>query len=74
MTIWPTSFPRWCIGWTSCFAGAGPVGEHRPLRGGKARWAALPSALYHSGMMVKVLLYGYCIGVVSSQRISYRFH
>ena len=29
---------------------------------------------YHPGMMVKVLLYGYCTGVVSSRRIAQRLH
>ena len=29
---------------------------------------------YHPGMMVKVLLYGYCTGVASSRRIAQRLH
>ena len=29
---------------------------------------------YHPRMMVKVLLYGYCIGVASSRRIAQRLH
>ena len=29
---------------------------------------------YHPGMMVKVLLYGYCTGVASSRRIARRLH
>ena len=29
---------------------------------------------YHPGMMVKVLLYGYCVGVASSRRIAQRLH
>ena len=29
---------------------------------------------YHPGMMVKVLLYGYCTGVASSRRIALRLH
>ena len=29
---------------------------------------------YHPRMMVKVLLYGYCIGVASSRRIALRLH
>ena len=34
-------------------------------------WGAPP---YHPRMMVKVLLYGYCIGVSSSRRIAQRLH
>ena len=30
--------------------------------------------LYHPRMMVKVLLYGYCVGVASSRRIAQRLH
>ncbi len=30
--------------------------------------------LYHPRMMVKVLLYGYCVGVASSRRIAHRLH
>ena len=29
---------------------------------------------YHPGMMVKVLLYGYCTGVASARRIAQRLH
>ena len=29
---------------------------------------------YHPRMMVKVLLYGYCVGVASSRRIAQRLH
>ena len=29
---------------------------------------------YHPQMMVKVLLYGYCVGVASSRRIAQRLH
>ena len=29
---------------------------------------------YHPRMMVKVLLYGYCVGVASSRRIALRLH
>ena len=29
---------------------------------------------YHPRMMVKVLLYGYCVGVASSRRIAHRLH
>ena len=29
---------------------------------------------YHPRMMVKVLLYGYCVGVASSRRIAGRLH
>ena len=29
---------------------------------------------YHPRMMVKVLLYGYCVGVTSSRRIAQRHH
>ena len=35
------------------------------------RWGAPP---YHPRMMVKVLVYGYCIGVASSRRIAQRLH
>ena len=29
---------------------------------------------YHPGMMVKALLYGYCVGVASSRRMAHRLH
>ena len=35
------------------------------------RWGGSP---YHPRMMVKVLLYGYCVGVSSSRRIAQRLH
>ena len=47
----------------------GPVGDRRSLR---ARAAGGPP--YHPLMMVKVLLYGYCVGVSSSRRIAQRLH
>ena len=58
-TIWLTSYPTW---WTS--------------------WTCRRSPLATSGngvagrrmMMVKVLLYGYCVGVASSRRIAQRLH
>ena len=37
-------------------------------------WAALSSPYLKRGMMVNVLLYGYCIGVSSSRRIAQRLH
>ena len=41
------------------------AGYERESRGGP---------LYHPRMMVKVLLYGYCVGVASSRRIAQRLH
>ena len=57
-TIWPTSYPTW---WTSI---GGRRRYERERRGGPP---------YHR-MMVKVLLYGYCVGVASSRRIAQRLH
>ena len=47
----------------------GPVGNHRPLRAVRAGRSP-----YHPRMLVKVLLYGYCIGVASSRRMAQRLH
>ena len=41
------------------------AGYERERRGGPP---------YHPRMMVKVLLYGYCVGVASSRRIAQRLH
>ena len=62
MTIWRTSSPTWWTSWTSSEITSRYEGERR---GGPP---------YHPRMMVKVLLYGYCIGVASSRRIAQRLH
>ena len=61
-TIWPTSYPTW---WTSWTCRRSPLATERERRGGPP---------YHPRMMVKVLLYGYCVGVASSRRIAQRLH
>ena len=48
----------------------GHVGGHRSLRAGNG----VAGPPYHPRMMVKVLLYGYCVGVSSSRRIAQRLH
>ena len=62
MTIWRTSSPTWWTSWTSSEITSRYEQERR---GGPP---------YHPRMMVKVLLYGYCIGVASSRRIAQRLH
>ena len=62
MTIWPTSSPTWWTSWTSRTS---PPATRE--KGGVAH-------LTHPRMMVKVLLYGYCIGAASSRRIAQRLH
>ena len=61
-TIWPTSSPTWWTNWSSSEITSRYEQERR---GGPP---------YHPRMMVKVLLYGYCIGVASSRRIAQRLH
>ena len=62
MTIWPTSSPTWWTSWTC----------RQSPRVTSRKDAVGPP--YHPRMMVKVLLYGYCIGVASSRRIAQRLH
>ena len=62
MTIWRTSSPTWWTSWTSSEIASRYEQERR---GGPP---------YHPRMMVKVLLYGYCVGVASSRRIAQRLH
>ena len=50
-TIWPTSSPTWWTSWTC----------RRSLLGTSGNGVAGPP--YHPRMMVKTLLYGYCVGV-----------
>ena len=69
MITWHISFPTSLTSWTPAFARASSVGDHRSLR--RERRGGPP---YHPRMMVKVLLYGYCIGVSSSRRIAQRLH
>ena len=59
MTIWLTSSPT---SWSSWTCRRSRLYE-RESRGGPP---------YHPRMMVKVLLYGYCVGVASSRRIAQR--
>ena len=61
MTIWPTSSPT--------------VVDHLDLSEITARYEreSRGGPPYHPRMMVKVLLYGYCVGV-SSSRIAQRLH
>ena len=61
-TIWPTSSPTWWTNWSS---------SEITSRYEQERRGGLP---YHPRMMVKVLLYGYCVGVASSRRIARRPH
>ena len=61
-TIWPTLSPTWWTSWICRTITARYEGERR---GGPP---------YHPRMMVKVLLYGYCVGVASSRRIAQRLH
>ena len=62
MTIWPTSSPT---SWSQLDLSEITDQYERESRGG-------PS--YHRLPMVKVLLYGYCVGVASSRRIAQRLH
>ena len=66
MTIWPTSSRTWWTSWT--------CRQSPPTTSRKGEAGRLPSPPYHPRMMVKVLLYGYCVGVASSRRIAQRLH
>ena len=58
---WPTSYPMW---WTSWTCRRSPLATSGNGAAGRR----------NPRMMVKVLLYGYCVGVASSRRIAQRLH
>ena len=58
------TYPMWWTSWT-CRLGPRSSDRYEREHGSAGR-------PYHPRMMVKVLLYGYCVGVASSRRIAQR--